>query len=394
MPGAKFAQAWTAALKLPAATLKDRITVNTTSAHAFFRANPPLFHHDLETTFAEQASLLSRAAPKVTIAGDPHLFNFGTFRSQLRTVVWGLNDFDQAQKGPVEADLQRLAVSAVLMGRAVGLSEGKQKRLVKELAIAWASEIERASKGRSKSGAFLRETEARGDVKRLIRTTSEATRSKLLEKLTVDGKFKLNDDVKAVDARRYDQLTKAVRGYAESLPRDARVKRPVKIFDVAQKLHSGGSSYGLPRFYVLVEHAEEGKLSVVLELKVNPPKADLRPIDASDVVKAAARLGGLENPLTGSARLGEVSLLVRELEPEKARLTPRELQGFEPINLTANQAAVVLARAHAHTGNAVTLGKWVKGEDEKLGSSLAAFAAAYADNVEAGFKAYKTLVRR
>jgi uncharacterized protein (DUF2252 family) len=56
----------------------------------------------------------------VQVCGDMHLSNFGVFASAERSLVFGINDFDETMPGPWEWDLKRLATSAVVAGQFVG----------------------------------------------------------------------------------------------------------------------------------------------------------------------------------------------------------------------------------------------------------------------------------
>jgi hypothetical protein len=60
-------------------------------------------------------------APRVLAVGDIHLENFGTWRDMEGRLVWGVNDFDEAAQMPYVLDLVRLATSAALADRAVGV---------------------------------------------------------------------------------------------------------------------------------------------------------------------------------------------------------------------------------------------------------------------------------
>jgi hypothetical protein len=52
--------------------------------------------------------------PEVLAVGDIHLENYGVWRDQEGRLVWGVNDFDEAEHMPYALDIVRLAVSAVL----------------------------------------------------------------------------------------------------------------------------------------------------------------------------------------------------------------------------------------------------------------------------------------
>lgn len=53
-------------------------------------------------------------APPVLAVGDLHVENFGTWRDSEGRLIWGINDFDEADTVPYTIDLVRLAASAHL----------------------------------------------------------------------------------------------------------------------------------------------------------------------------------------------------------------------------------------------------------------------------------------
>jgi hypothetical protein len=57
-------------------------------------------------------------APKVLGVSDLHVANFGTWRDSEGRLVWGINDFDEAEEVPYTVDLIRLAASAWFAERA------------------------------------------------------------------------------------------------------------------------------------------------------------------------------------------------------------------------------------------------------------------------------------
>ncbi len=53
-------------------------------------------------------------APKALAVGDLHVENFGTWRDIEGRLIWGINDFDEAETLPYTNDLIRLSTSALL----------------------------------------------------------------------------------------------------------------------------------------------------------------------------------------------------------------------------------------------------------------------------------------
>ncbi len=61
--------------------------------------------------------------PVVLSSGDAHVGNFGFFASKERSLIFDLNDFDEAEFAPFEWDVKRLAASAFLSAQVHGLGE-------------------------------------------------------------------------------------------------------------------------------------------------------------------------------------------------------------------------------------------------------------------------------
>ena len=87
-------------------------------------------------TAALQATDLARGAAtgfRVLADGDAHLANFGVFASPERSLVFDLNDFDEAGWAPWEWDVKRLAGSAVLGAR----DQGADKAAAEGAGVPW-----------------------------------------------------------------------------------------------------------------------------------------------------------------------------------------------------------------------------------------------------------------
>ncbi|RYZ35859.1 MAG: DUF2252 domain-containing protein [Myxococcaceae bacterium] len=393
-----FVRDFHAKLSLPPARLKEKLAMMRESPSAMFRAMPALFHADLRGPYAQGAKLVDRPAPDILVVGDAHVGNLGTFRGPEGKAVWGLNDFDQAGTASPEADLTRLATSAVLTAREAGLSVGEQEAAVKALAENYFETLELLADGDANPGAFLTKKESSGPVKDLIDQSRDTSAKELLAKyVKLDGAkgphFLTTDTLKPLDATRKSAVRTALASYEATLKGTERVAVPLKVLDLAERLDAGGSSYGLERDYVLLGAKNPKDPPVLLELKEllasgvgSPPS----PANGADVVKAQQELAGDTNPLTGAVDMGGRAFLVREVEPEKGKLDDGALSKKKGLRSTFEQAGVVLARAHGHTqAQARRLESWVGGDTQEATKRLTAFATAYADQAEADWKALK-----
>jgi uncharacterized protein (DUF2252 family) len=87
----------------------------TASPFAFFRATAGIMAADLARGATTGIQVVS--------CGDAHISNFGFYASPQRTLVFDLNDFDEAAWGPWEWDVKRLVTSVIIGARDAGLSE-------------------------------------------------------------------------------------------------------------------------------------------------------------------------------------------------------------------------------------------------------------------------------
>lgn len=393
-----FTHDYNARLELPAKRLEEKAALMQASASAFFRAMPALFHEDLRGPWRDASRLLDRPAPWIPVVGDMHIGNLSTFRGPRDKAVWGLNDFDQAALGSPEVDLTRLATSAVLTKREAELGARDQEKVVEALGKAYFRELERLARGGKNPGPFLGKREAEGKVRDLIAKAQDATPERFLEKyVCLDGKneprFQNSDTLLPVPPETRSALETAL-GHHEADPLGGElVALPSRVLDWARRLDAGGSSYGLARYYALVRARDANELPIILEIKeLLAPSLPWPPVpaDGASVVKYQEGFGAGCNPLTGAMTVGGRAFLVRELEPEKARLGAKALNSDKELLSAFAQAAVVLARAHANTrAQAEILTNWVGEEAKEATKRLVSFASGYADQVQADWRAFQ-----
>jgi len=85
--------------------------------HARMTKSPFVFLRATFFRWARQIESIGsdlRGAPNVLAIGDTHFENFGTWRDAQGRAIWGVNDFDEADRMPYAFDLVRLATSTRL----------------------------------------------------------------------------------------------------------------------------------------------------------------------------------------------------------------------------------------------------------------------------------------
>ncbi|QRN94960.1 DUF2252 family protein [Archangium violaceum] len=393
-----FTHDYNTRLELPARRLEEKEVLMRESASAFFRAMPALFHEDLRGPWRDASRLLDHPAPWIPVVGDMHIGNLGTVRGPEGKAVWGLNDFDQAAPGSPEVDLTRLATSAVLTAREAGLGARRQEKAVEALGQAYFGELERLTRGGKNPGPFLGKKEAEGSVEELIARARDVTPEQGLEKyVRLDGengpRFQSSDTLRPVSPETRDALETALGPYEAGLRGVERVALPLRVLDWARRLDAGGSSYGLARYYALVRAKDADEPPILLELKeLLAPSLEWPPVPAegASVVRYQEEFGADCNPLTGAVAVDGRAFLMRELEPEKARLDEKALNSDKELLSAFAQAAVVLARAHASSrARADVLAHWVGDDAKEATKRLVSFARGYADQVQADWRAFR-----
>lgn len=382
--------------------LKEKCALMKKDTLSFLRATPALFIRDMKGPYSDSSQLLPRKAPLLTIDGDLHIGNFGTFKDRDGMIAWGLNDQDQAGQGSPEWDLIRLSVSLILLGRQNGLSKDEQVDLIKTLTKKYCKSVKSISEGDVSDSASLAHSESHGPVKKLISNAAESTQKDMLEKyvtLADSGiyRFKNTRELKAVTPEENDSVVNSLREYEKTIDCSSDgVTHPLQVIDVHQRLGSGGSSYGLRRYWVLVNGESAGDSPVILELKqlltpaVIDHTGDLSKADGLSMVDSQKKLGGYTNPLTGHTKIDGSSYLVREREAARSTLSLEELTGSKDLETVTDQIALVSARAHGHTESQVkALSKWIGRDEKLLKEKLIDVATCYADQTEADYRAFK-----
>ncbi len=83
--------------------------------------SPFTFYRGAAAVMAADLAATPDSGIVVQACGDAHISNFGGFAAPDRRLVFGPNDFDETLPGPWEWDVKRMAASAEIAGRDIGL---------------------------------------------------------------------------------------------------------------------------------------------------------------------------------------------------------------------------------------------------------------------------------
>jgi uncharacterized protein (DUF2252 family) len=340
--------------------------------------------------FAHDVAPMPVAGIEVQLCGDAHLFNLGAYAAPDGHLVFDLNDFDHACRGPFEWDLRRLAASVVLAGREGGQKDAACKDAVTAMVASYRAAIDRYSAMRVLEVARLEISPADGHrplaaiFERAMRDTPERLVKRATE-ATPDGLARFKHDppgLRPLDAAAAAPVLAALSEYRTSLGAGRQQVldgyRPHAVAARAQ----GTDSLGLASWVVLC-YGNGARDPLFLQVKQIAPSAWGREADmhaGRRAAEAQARTQTVSDPFLGWATVGDAQCLVRQWSDHKASCKVEMLTG-RALGEYAALCGQVLAKAHARTGDAAMLAGYCGGGDN-LDRAIAAFAIAYADEAE------------
>jgi len=308
---------------------------------------------------------------RIWLEGDAHSDNMGSFTNSAGTLVYDLNDFDEAVIGDYQLDLFRLATSLVLVARQNGgFGAADEETVVNALSDGYLSALASYVGNDGERTRLFTEDTTYGLLDDFLSdVAADYSRQKLLDRYTVKGPagrtFDFNNsDLQPVPLATAVALREALPAYGATLSGALRYSSPYfKVKSVAQRLHAGIGSLGTPRYYLLIEgpttRDEDDRILDVKAQDTPSAFATLDPIgrkktDAASggdpamrVVKASqALVYHLDDHLGRLCALG-LRFSVRERSPYKETLDTSELTSLTRLTKLASQWGAVLATAHA-----------------------------------------------
>ena len=354
----------------------------------------------------------------VQACGDAHISNFGGFAAPDRRVVFSPNDFDETLPGPWEWDVKRMAASAEIAGRDIGLGAERRRRIV----LACVREYREAMRGFAQKshldvwyerlnaselvdrfggelGAKGRITFARPFAMARRKTSLRAVR-KLTERVDGELRFRsvppllvpLRELLDASDSRDEDAYVRELLdGYAANLEFDRRhLFGSYRFVDMARKVVGVGSVGTRAWIFLLV--GRDGKDPLVLQAKEAQASVLEPHLGASEFESHGERvvrgqrisLAAIDIFLCWQRSEGldgiEHDFYVRQLWDWKASA---DLSTIGEAGLRAYTRACgwSLARAHARSGDRLAIAAYL-GRGTRFDEAIADFSAAYADQNE------------
>jgi uncharacterized protein (DUF2252 family) len=406
--------------------------------HGRMMVSPFTFYRGAAKIMAADLRDTPTAGLNVQLCGDAHLSNFGAFASPERTLLFDLNDFDETLPGPFEYDVKRMAASFTIAARNNGFVAADARAATRASVTAYREAIADFAEMRTLDIWYSRLSEealmqqidsAARAVKRQnkkLATTARKTAKKTalkahshdslqaLSKLAeeVDGRYRIVSqppivvplrDLAGTVGRSVEEMEHAVhqqfRAYRATLQDDRRqVLERFEVVDMARKV-VGVGSVGTRAFIVLLQGRDEQdplflqvKEATASVLEDHLPKSRLRQ-PGKRVVQGQRMMQAASDIFLGWTKGVEADrhLYWRQLRDMKGSAL---IEAMIPEALTfyARVCGWTLARAHARSGDAVSLAAYL-GTKGRFDDSIADFSQRYADQNEQDYQAFTDAIR-
>ena len=354
---------------------------------------------------------------QVMCGGDAHLSNFGIYAAPQRTLVFDLNDFDEAAVAPAEWDIKRLTTSAIVGGRHAGYPKKTIRRMAQDVVKTYRDGLHTMLDMNVLSRYYLRLEPQRyvnkvagslGQVlagaSRKARTRTSARVFERIMETGPNGDLRLRENpplLEHIEVTDEDRLTQAFREYLTSVPADIAVLLShFRLTDIARRVVGVGSvgtrSYLLiltgPDGTPLVLQVKEANRSVLeqyggrqqpetLAAAVGALGQGIRVIGGQRILQA------MSDVFLGHVRIDGREFYVRQFQDMKGSV---ETEGLDPDTFGAyvGACAYALARGHAQSANASMLRGYV-GSGDAVNEAIVEWSYAYADKTLADFEALR-----
>jgi uncharacterized protein (DUF2252 family) len=327
---------------------------------AFYRGSACVFYADLAD--ADDPWVDERTS-RVWIQGDLHAENFGTYMDGEGTLVFDVNDFDEAYLGHFTWDLRRLVASIALMGWRKALPDEAIDELAGTYVRAYVDQVRWFVDSDRDHEWALRLDTAEGAVRTALQSAQLATRIDLLDKQTVvddyQRRFRETSSSRRLGRRERRRVEAAYDDYLTTIPESKRLGSiTYALKDVVATSGFGIGSAGLPAYNLRVEgHTQALENDVVLSMKQGTVAAPSRVVDdprareffehhGHRTAVSQSALQAHADPWLGWTSLDGTGYVVAEISPYEADLDWSQLSEPDDLRPVLGQLGRATAQVH------------------------------------------------
>jgi uncharacterized protein (DUF2252 family) len=370
--------------------------------------DPFSFYRGSAAVMAADLAASPSSGIEIMCCGDAHVSNFGLYAAPHRSIVFDLNDFDEAAVAPSEWDVKRLITSAIIGGRHAGHPAKAIRRCVEEALVGYQTSLQAMLENMDVVERYYLRVEperyvdkvSKGLLGVIKKTTSRArtrTSARVFKQITAigpDGTPRLREApplLQHVDEHVEAPLVESIQEYLTGVPADvALLLSHFRVTDVALRV-VGVGSVGTRCYLVIL--VGPGGTPMILQIK-EATRSVLEEYGGwrqPDTLNAAIEANGqgvrvtdgqrilqaVSDVFLGTTRKDGRDYYVRQFHDMKGTI---ETERMSPSTFGeyVSACAVLLARAHSQSANASIL-RGYAGTSNALHEAVAEWSYAYAD---------------
>jgi uncharacterized protein (DUF2252 family) len=372
------------------ALIKLKYELMALSPFGYLRGAVPVMAADL--------SVLPSTGIVSQLCGDAHVRNLGAFAAPDGRLVFDINDFDEAIRGPFEWDLKRMAASLVLAGRESGHKASSAHQAVVQCIERYCTQMRAFAKMPAiEVGRFqVHRLGLVEPVHAALLKAERATPQHALQLLTeptsaqkgAPRRFKESKPtLTRVTGAQAAAVLASLGPYRQMLePQRQHLLSFYRPVDVAFKV-VGTGSVGL-RDYCIYFEGNGPNDPLFLQIKEEPDSAYTAylpdahpPHDNGQRVAGGQRAMQMQSdPFLGWTHIGNRQYLVRQLNDHKGSIELEDLRGTG-LGAYAEVCGELLARGHARSCDPLVIAGYL-GSGGGFAAALAKFGSLYANQTE------------
>ena len=366
--------------------------------HGRMAASPWTYYRGAAAVMAADLASRPHTGLAVQLCGDAHVLNFGLWATPERQLSFDLRDFDETLPGPFEWDLMRMVTSLQVLTRDAGTTNAKEAdRAVRAALEGYRVGIAQYAEARFLDIWYAQITaddllavavpEERADLAaRLHKRARKRSNAGAAKKFTevVDGRLRLREapPFRVRDAHGDRAVVEEVwAAYRSSLPEERRyLLDRFRLVDVVRQV-VGVGSVGMRVYLLLFQGARPDDLLFLQAKQAGPSvyEAFLEPSryphHGQRVTVGRRFIQSSTDIFVGWTTVQGTDFYVRQFRDMK--VIPSSEQVTPWLRQFARKCGLVLARAHATTGDAAAIDAYL-GKAPTFAEAMVRFASAYA----------------
>ena len=220
----------------------DRLSELVPLRFARMLTDPFSFYRGSAAVMAADLAASPSSGIEIMCYGDAHVSNFGMYAAPHRSLVFDLNDFDEAAVAPAEWDVKRLITSAIVGGRHAGYHTSLHAMLDIDVLDRYYLRVEPERYVDTVSGGLL------GVIQQTIRRARTRTSTRVFKRIMEtgpDGTLRLREMPPVLQHVGVDVATQLIESFQEYLagvPADvALLLSHFRVTDIALRVVGVGS---------------------------------------------------------------------------------------------------------------------------------------------------------